>query len=122
MFGSFAAVRDDDHEEAGGEGGTEEAQAAGKGKGSSRGQEQCPGIGGTVSVEKLWREARNGVKILEVQLLWISNGVRPGTTSRCWKYSYFGEAMARGQESCQCVEDTLLNSSMMTSAVKCVCA
>ena len=52
MFGSFAAVRVDDHEEKGGEGGTEEAQAAGKGKGSSRGQERCPGIGGTVTLEK----------------------------------------------------------------------
>ena len=92
------------------------------GKAMARGRERCPGIGGTVTLEKPWREARNGVQILEVQLLWKSNGVRPGTTSRCWKYSYFGEAMARGQESCQCVEDTLLNSSMMTSAVKCVCA
>ena len=92
------------------------------GKAMARGQQQGPGIGGTVTLEKPWREAKNGVQILEVQLLWKSNGVRPGTTSRCWKYSYFGEAMARGQESCQCVEDTLLNSSMMTSAVKCVCA
>ena len=92
------------------------------GKPMARGRERCPGIGGTVTLEKPWREAGNGVQVLEVQLLWKSNGVKPGTVSRCWRYSYFGEAMARGQESCQCVEDTLLHSSVMASAVKCVCA
>ena len=68
------------------------------GKAMARGQQQGPGIGGTVTLEKPWQEARNSVQVLEVQLVWKSYGERPGMVSRYWRYSYFGKAMVWGQE------------------------
>ena len=57
------------------------------GKPMARGRERCPGIGGTVTLEKQWCEARNSVQVLEVQLLWRSNGERPGKLPVCGRYT-----------------------------------
>ena len=77
------------------------------GKAMARGREWCPGIGGTVTLEKPWQEARNSVQVLEVQLVWKSHGERPGMVSRYWRYSYFGKAMVWGQEWCPGVGSTV---------------
>ena len=58
--------------------------------------------------EKEAQEVRNGVQVLEVQLLWKSHGERAGTVSRYWRYSYFGKAMARGQERCPGIGGTVI--------------